>query len=133
MSVIARNCDRSLRRRVESMRTDIPALVDLTGTSWVRCRIPNILMLALLALVVCHFGVVPVGAQSETATVDIKHPVTVADCIGMTRFADGLYEAGGAAGNRVAEWSPDRQRFIVVLKNGNLRRNTVDYSLVLFN
>src|SRR5882724_2683936 len=71
--------------------------------------------------------------QQQAPNGDAKTPVTVADCIRMTRFADGLYEVGDRAGDRVAEWSPDGSRFVVVLRHGNLEQNTNEYSLVSFN
>ena len=59
-------------------------------------------------------------------------PVTVADSIEMTRLADGLYEIGSSSGD-IAQWSPDRKHFTVVLKKGDVKHNTVDYSLELFD
>jgi dipeptidyl aminopeptidase/acylaminoacyl peptidase len=58
--------------------------------------------------------------------------VTVADMIEMTRWADRDYFLGGESRGRVGLFSPDRKQFIVAVKKGNVERNTVDYSLLLF-
>ncbi len=54
-------------------------------------------------------------------------PVTVADAIEMTRFAES------APGSSVATFSPDGTRFFVVISKGNLQNNTNEYSLLLFD
>ena len=61
-----------------------------------------------------------------------KHRVTVADMIEMTQWADRDYFLGGESRGRIGPFSPDRKQFIVVVKKGNIERNTVDYSLLLF-
>src|SRR5258708_40068341 len=58
-------------------------------------------------------------------------PVTVADGIEMTYAANVNYSFENSS-NQLALFSPDGRRFIVLLKKGNLPRNTVDYSLYLF-
>ena len=58
--------------------------------------------------------------------------MTVEDAIRMTRLANLDYHRGGPAAGHVAQFSPDGKRFAVVLESGNLRRNTVDYSLYVF-
>jgi dipeptidyl aminopeptidase/acylaminoacyl peptidase len=60
---------------------------------------------------------------------------TVADMIQMTRVAGSSYARssyGGSLSSDFAFFSPNRKRFAVVLKKGNLRRNTNDYSLFVF-
>ena len=52
--------------------------------------------------------------------------------IEMTRWADHDYFLGGESRGRIGLFSPDRKRFIIVVKKGNIERNTVDYSLLLF-
>jgi dipeptidyl aminopeptidase/acylaminoacyl peptidase len=61
-----------------------------------------------------------------------ERPVGIADSIEMTRFADGLYELGVSSQDLIGDWSPDRTRFTVVLRRGNIERNTNEYSLLLF-
>ncbi len=59
-----------------------------------------------------------------------KGPITVADAIGMTKVADRLQS--DLAGN-IAQFSPDGKKFVVVLRKGNLKHNTNDYALLLWN
>ncbi len=61
-----------------------------------------------------------------------KKPVTVADAIGMTRFADDYYFRGGSSAGRVARFSPDGKQFTITLKRGNAQLNTNEFSLLLF-
>ena len=56
----------------------------------------------------------------------------MSDAIRMTVWADLQYFLGGTPGNRVGIFSPDGQKFIVVVRRGNLRDNTNEYSLLLF-
>jgi dipeptidyl aminopeptidase/acylaminoacyl peptidase len=50
----------------------------------------------------------------------------------MTRYADPSYTAGQPTDGNVAQFSPDGEKFTVVLKRGNLERNTNEYSLSLW-
>lgn len=52
-----------------------------------------------------------------------RRPVTVADMIRMTEIVN--IDGGG--------FSADKKRFVVLLKRGNVERNFVDYSLLLFH
>ena len=63
-----------------------------------------------------------------------KHPVTVEDAIRMVRIAGHLSNLSyaGALTEDFACFSPDRRQFVVILKKGNLEKNTNDYSLLLF-
>ena len=61
-----------------------------------------------------------------------QRPVTVADSIEMTQVANGFYEMGEESPKPIAAWAPDKQKFAVVLRRGNLQHNTVDYSLIVF-
>ncbi len=72
--------------------------------------------------------------QKQAAEVSAsKRPVTVADFIHMNRLANPNYLAGAWAKPRVAEFSPDGRRFVIVLRKGNLEDNTNEYSLLLFH
>ncbi len=51
-----------------------------------------------------------------------RHHVSVADSIGMTRTTDWI----------PARFSPDGKHFVIVLKNGNLKQNTNEYSVLLW-
>ena len=62
-----------------------------------------------------------------------NRPVTVADAIEMTHLGVSGTVNEGTPPDQVAQFSPDRKRFVVVLQKGNLRRNTNDYSVLLWN
>ena len=64
--------------------------------------------------------------------IDAKRPVTVADCIRMTMLGDPGYFAGGPALDHVATFSPNGKEFVVVLRKGDLERNTNVFSLLLW-
>jgi hypothetical protein len=72
------------------------------------------------------------SGRRVTNTTESRRPVTVADAVDMTRFGDPLYEAGLSSKGTVAKFSPDGTRFVLVLRKGNIRRNTNEYSLLLF-
>jgi hypothetical protein len=72
------------------------------------------------------------STTQSTATEPAKRPVTVADSIQMTRLGDPSYTAGAASEGIVAKFSPAGNRFVVVLKKGNLEANSNEFSLVLF-
>jgi dipeptidyl aminopeptidase/acylaminoacyl peptidase len=59
-------------------------------------------------------------------------PVQVADAIRMTQLADPEYAGGGSSLGRVAQFSRDGKRFVVVIKRGDLDRNQNVYSLLLY-
>jgi len=71
------------------------------------------------------------GARSAHAQ-NASRPVTVSDVIEMTRLGDPVYLQGGPSKGRVASFSPDGNRFIVPIVKGNLKNNTNEYSLLLF-
>jgi dipeptidyl aminopeptidase/acylaminoacyl peptidase len=59
--------------------------------------------------------------------------ITVADVIKMTQFADPDYFDGLSTEQNPARFSPDASRFLIVVKRGNIEKNTNDYSLLLFH
>src|SRR5260370_34061226 len=59
--------------------------------------------------------------------------LTVTDAIEMTVFADSNYLMGQSSKGRVAQFSPDENEFVVVLRKGDVRANTNKYSAFLFN
>jgi len=70
------------------------------------------------------------GAAQE---VKAEHrTVAVSDAIRMTVWADKQYFAGGTPDDRVGIFSPDGERFVVIVRRGNLEENTNEYSLLLF-
>ena len=78
-------------------------------------------------------GVFPLHADRPEQGLMSGARVTVADAIEMTEWADRGYSAGGSSKSKVAVFSPDGLRFLVILKRGNLAANTNDFSLLLFD
>lgn len=68
----------------------------------------------------------------ETIARGATRPTTVADAIRMTRYADPSYIAGQPSDGNVAQFSPDGEKFTLVLRRGNLESNTNEYSLFLW-
>jgi hypothetical protein len=65
---------------------------------------------------------------------ELRRPATVADVIRM-RSVVGPDAVNGPSGGPVAgfaAFSPDRKRFVIIVRKGNLEQNTVEYSLLLF-
>jgi dipeptidyl aminopeptidase/acylaminoacyl peptidase len=62
-----------------------------------------------------------------------NRPVTVPDAIGMTVLADSDYRSGDSSSGRVAHFSADGKQFVVVLRKGNLERNTNEDSMMLYH
>ena len=99
---------------------------------------------AVHALIACCLSIFCVGqtteysarvgstGQGQQGANAIKRAATVADSIQMTRLGDPYYDSGGSAKGIFAKFSPNGERFVVVLKKGNLQDNTNEYSLVLF-
>jgi dipeptidyl aminopeptidase/acylaminoacyl peptidase len=79
-------------------------------------------------------GIAEKGAANDPES-QTKRPLTVADVIRMTRIA-GTEKAkenyGGSLWKDFAFFSPDKKRFVIVLKRGNLEKNENDYSMLLF-
>lgn len=70
-----------------------------------------------------------IGQNLPRAT---KRPITVKDGIETTRLGDGKYSAGGPSMGRVATFSPNGKRFVIVLKKGNVEENKNEFALILF-
>src|SRR6266478_3864582 len=76
--------------------------------------------LACLSAALCQ----TVGDKTIATTGGERRRVTVADSICMTDFAGPFISA--------PIFSPDYSRFVVVVRKGNLERNTVEYSILLW-
>jgi len=79
------------------------------------------LLVFLQALVV--FGTEARSEKQEARNQGGRRAVTVADSIRMTKLPSWP---------QVAFYSPDRKKFVVVLRKGNLEQNTNEYSLLLW-
>ncbi|MGA2811778.1 MAG: hypothetical protein ABSG16_10300 [Candidatus Acidiferrum sp.] len=86
---------------------------------------------ALLAAIEL-LGFAPGAAAKQQKA--MKHPVTEEDAIRMVRIAGtgSISSYAGTLTEDFAYFSPNEQQFVLVLKKGNLERNTNDYSLLLF-
>ncbi len=73
-----------------------------------------------------------IGEEHTALEQQTKRPVTVADAIRMTQFGDGGYTNGISAKHNVAKFSPNGKRYVIVVKKGNLEKNTTEYSLIDF-
>jgi dipeptidyl aminopeptidase/acylaminoacyl peptidase len=58
-----------------------------------------------------------------------KRSITVADAIEMTRIGDRFYFTKP---DNVVQFSPDRSKFAFVIQKGNLKNDTVEFSLLVF-
>jgi hypothetical protein len=61
-----------------------------------------------------------------------ERKATMADSIEMTTLGDAMYELGGPSAGRVAIFSPAGDRFVVVLKKGDLEKNVNVYTMLLY-
>ncbi len=75
-----------------------------------------------------------VGPGAKATQNDHAQYPTEEDAIRMVRIAGrwANFSYAGALTEDFAYFSPDREQFAIVLKKGNLERNTNEYSLVLF-
>lgn len=80
-------------------------------------------VIELLTLVFVGWGIC--AAQGGS-----KQLITVRDSIEMVRLSNGLSHGGYSP--RIAEFSPDGTKFVVILKKGNLEANTNEFTLWLF-
>ncbi len=84
--------------------------------------------LCFIALpVFCLAASVARGQNPEPSAV--KRPITVADGIDMTRLVS---DGSGPNPKQVAHFSPDGKRFVLMLRRGNVKQNTNDFSLLLY-
>lgn len=76
------------------------------------------------------FFLAPLMAREQNPLSAAKRPITVADDVGMTRL-----EVAGlsvAQSGEIAHFSPEGKRFVLVLRKGNPRQNTNDFSLLMY-
>ena len=81
----------------------------------------------LVQAIICSL-VIAVNGQGLSA----KRPITVSDAIRMRRAADPDNDQASDWRARYAHFSPDGVRFVIVVKKGNLEKNTNEFSLVGF-
>ncbi|HMI50614.1 MAG TPA: hypothetical protein VK525_03820 [Candidatus Saccharimonadales bacterium] len=86
-----------------------------------------------LVLGVPFLAVAPLTAAGQPQK-QTKRFATEEDAIRMVRIAGAgsINSYAGALTQDFAYFSPDQKQFVIILKKGNLERNTNDYSLLLF-
>jgi dipeptidyl aminopeptidase/acylaminoacyl peptidase len=84
---------------------------------------------SLVSLLLC--GLTEASAGLDERALPAKRPITVVDAIQMTQWSNRDYFLG-ATPDSVGLFSPDKRKFVIVTKRGNIERNTVEYSLLLF-
>jgi dipeptidyl aminopeptidase/acylaminoacyl peptidase len=63
----------------------------------------------------------------------VQRPVTITDAIEMTRLGESYYaHKGGPYSGEAAQFSPDGQRFVIVLRKGDVASNTNEYRILLW-
>jgi dipeptidyl aminopeptidase/acylaminoacyl peptidase len=89
-------------------------------------------LVAWFLLTIQLIGFVP-DAAAEQQKETKRHP-TEEDAIRMVRIAGpgSINSYAGTLTEDFAYFSPDEKQFVIVLKKGNLERNTNEYSLLLF-
>jgi dipeptidyl aminopeptidase/acylaminoacyl peptidase len=87
---------------------------------------------ALLCVASFGFAARSAGQKDVKADRDAKRPISTTDAVQTTRLADHEYFQGDSSEGRVAHFSQNGKRFIVVLKKGNPEQNTNEFSLLLF-
>lgn len=94
----------------------------------------RVYLVCLLLLFLQGWAADGYGAPDEGRSPErqAKRSVTVADAIQMTNLGDPYYWEGGSSRGIVARFSPDGKRFVVVLRTGNAKQNTNDYSMLLW-
>lgn len=84
----------------------------------------------LLLFAAAHVAFV-FGADKPVSSFGCR-PVTVEDTIAMTQIGDQSYLDGFTRTGNVAYFSPDGTKFAFVTKKGDLKNDTVEYSLLVF-
>ncbi len=93
---------------------------------------PRRAMLRRAALLICGCAAAWARVNAQDAERTRRRSVTVRDAIEMTKIGDPGYFAGGPSAGRVAQFSPDGERFVVVLRKGDVARNVNEFSILLW-
>jgi hypothetical protein len=96
----------------------------------VSCKLARLTFVCIVLATVNRLGVT--SSADEKGDQYKKRFVTVRDAIQMSRLGDPSYLLGGSAKDRVANFSPDGKRFIIIVEKGDVEQNTNRYSLLLF-
>jgi len=88
--------------------------------------------LKLPLLLAACFAIPTVSQAAGIRQLLPSQPVTVRDLVEMTRFGSEHQLLTDADGRRAIELSPDRKKFAVVIRKGDIHSNTTRYSLLVF-
>jgi dipeptidyl aminopeptidase/acylaminoacyl peptidase len=83
-------------------------------------------------LILASKQVTPQARREPTSAIHNQRAVTVPDAVRMTRLGDHAYYYGASSEGRVAHFSPNSKSLVVVLRKGNLERNTNEYEMLLW-
>jgi len=97
-----------------------------------RCPCRSVLLLGLLTLTPAPASSQEPSVHAVRFAVEGGRVVTEADSIAMTTFGNESYLNGASFKHEIANFSPDGQRFVVVLKKGSLSNNTNEYWVDLY-
>jgi dipeptidyl aminopeptidase/acylaminoacyl peptidase len=110
-------------------------------------QLPTLLQCSLIFLLCATHGPVTAAADADPHVLQAvieykrpakqhsgtKRPVEVADAIQMTKIGDPAYYWGSSSASRVSRFSPNGKHFVVVLRKGNLAKDSNEYTLLLWN
>ena len=85
-----------------------------------------------LSCLLCVETIHAADSSAGEKTPQGKRRITVADTIEMTRWSNRKYFLGGSPDAPVGIFSPDTKHFLILVKKGNLRLNTTESSVLLF-
>jgi dipeptidyl aminopeptidase/acylaminoacyl peptidase len=88
------------------------------------------LVVGLLIMVLGMRPSAHASGQSASNRVPQKLPITAVDSVGMTRVPE--QDPSTFRALPIGYFSPDQKRFLVLLRKSNVRRNTNDFSLLLY-
>src|SRR5260370_5915226 len=124
-----------LRHGLPNTRTNrsTPIISERSNVRIYRLRVSETLQCSFVFALLWIFPTQSVAQQrlAETSP-KAQRPVTVADAITMTKLWNNDYYGAATRSEDVAQISPDGSKALVVVKRGNLEKNTNDYSLLLW-
>lgn len=74
----------------------------------------------------------PAVHQESIPPVREKRPFQIGDAIEMAEVSDPARNDDSSRAPHIAKFSPDKRRFVIVVKRGNLANDSNDYSILLF-
>lgn len=89
----------------------------------------------LVGALILLLGVLsPASVHSQfESTRETKRPFSIADLIQMTSLGGAGYLGGDSSQDSAARYSLDKKHFVVILRRGNISKNTNDYTIFLWH